>query len=214
MPTLKNWNLSMLDVQKLTFSYGPEQPAWCFNFSVDAGHCIAINGPSGSGKSTLLGLLAGFHQPQSGDILWNGSSILQLPPWERPMSSLFQEHNLFEHLNVETNIGLGLHPGLKLSAEQKNAITDGLARVGLAGLGKRLPGELSGGQRQRVALLRTLMRKQPILLLDEPLTGLDENTRHSLRTLLLEAKQTGTTLVLASHDEEDRRVLADSAWNL
>ena len=204
----------MLEVRHLTFRYAPEQRPWVFDFRVGTGHCIAINGPSGSGKSTLLGLLGGFLKPESGDILWNGVSILDLPPWQRPMTSVFQEHNLFEHLNVETNIGLGLHPGLKLSAQQKTAITDGLASVGLAGLGKRMPGELSGGQRQRVALLRALLRRQPVLLLDEPLTGLDEETRHTLHALLLQEKAAGTTLVLASHDEEDRQVLADSRWNL
>jgi len=204
----------MLEVRNLTFRYSPEHRPWTFDFRVDAGHCIAINGPSGSGKSTLLGLLGGFLKPESGDILWNEESIVTLSPWERPITSVFQEHNLFEHLNVETNIGLGLHPGLKLTEPQKTEIADGLASVGLAGLGKRMPGELSGGQRQRVALLRALLRKQPVLLLDEPLTGLDEDTRHTLRALLLKEKLQGTTIVLASHDEEDRRVLADSQWNL
>lgn len=130
------------------------------------------------------------------------------------MTSVFQEHNLFEHLNVKTNIGLGIHPGMKLTSHQKQVIIDGLIRVGLKGLGKRMPAELSGGQRQRVALLRAILRDQPILLLDEPLTGLDTDTREVLRAMLLELKAKGTTIILASHDEEDRRVLADSQWSL
>ncbi len=204
----------MLEVINLCFRYSADLRPWTFDFRVESGQCIAINGPSGSGKSTLLSLLGGFLKPESGDILWNGESIVREPPWQRPMTSVFQEHNLFEHLNVETNIGLGLHPGMKLSAQQRKAIREGLASVGLAGLGRRMPSELSGGQRQRVALLRALLRKQPVLLLDEPLTGLDEDTRHTLHALLLEEKREGTTIVLASHDEEDRRVLADSLWNL
>ncbi|MCM0612191.1 ATP-binding cassette domain-containing protein [Marinobacter sediminum] len=204
----------MLDVRNLAFTYEPEREPWCFNFQVKTGECIAINGPSGSGKSTLLGLLAGFLEPSTGEITWNGEPLVPLPPWERPMTSVFQEHNLFEHLDVATNIGLGMHPGMKLTAEQKSAISEGLISVGLAGLAKRMPAELSGGQRQRVALLRAILRNQPLLLLDEPLTGLDEDTRKTLRAMLIEQKGAGVTIILASHDEEDRRVLADSHWNL
>jgi thiamine transport system ATP-binding protein len=204
----------MLEVNNLTFAYQPENRPWRFSFSVTSGQCIAIAGPSGSGKSTLLGLLAGFLEPATGEILWSRSPLNELPPWERPMTSVFQEHNLFEHLNVETNIGLGIHPGMKLTKAQKQAVTKGLERVGLRGMGKRMPAELSGGQRQRVALLRAMLRDQPLLLLDEPLTGLDADTRKILRDMLLELKASGTTIVLASHDEEDRKVLADSQWSL
>ncbi|HTN32740.1 MAG TPA: ATP-binding cassette domain-containing protein [Marinobacter sp.] len=204
----------MLDVRNLTFSYRPEDRPWSFGFKVAAGECIAINGPSGSGKSTLLSLLAGFLEPATGQILWNGTLLNPLPPWERPMTSVFQEYNLFEHLNVETNVGLGIHPGMKLTPFQKRAVTDGLIKVGLKGLEKRMPAELSGGQRQRVALLRAILRDKPVLLLDEPLTGLDTDTRDTLRAMLLELKASGTTIVLASHDEEDRQVLADHQWSL
>jgi thiamine transport system ATP-binding protein len=204
----------MLDVRNLTFSYKPQDPLWSFTFSVPAGKCIAIDGPSGSGKSTLLGLLAGFLEPAAGTIRWNKTLLTPLPPWERPITSVFQEYNLFEHLNVETNIGLGIHPGLKLTSAQKRTIANGLTSVGLHNMGKQMPTELSGGQRQRVALLRAILRNQPVLLLDEPLTGLDKDTREVLRTMLLELKASGTTIVLASHDEEDRRVLADSQWSL
>lgn len=204
----------MLEVHNLTFAYPSNDRTWCFDFQVARGQCIAIDGPSGSGKSTLLGLLAGFLSPAAGTITWQGQHVDQLAPWQRPMTSVFQEHNLFEHLDVQTNIGLGIHPGMKLSREQKQAIQEGLARVGLAGFGERMPSALSGGQRQRVALLRALLRNQPLLLLDEPLTGLDEDTRNTLRTMLVEHKTQGITMVLASHDEEDRQVLADSRWNL
>ncbi len=204
----------MLDVRNLTFTYPSNDRTWCFDFQVDRGQCIAIDGPSGSGKSTLLSLLAGFLPPADGTITWLGQTVDQLAPWQRPMTSVFQEHNLFEHLDVQTNIGLGMHPGMKLSHEQRQAIQSGLQRVGLADYGERMPSALSGGQRQRVALLRALLRNQPVLLLDEPLTGLDEDTRNTLRAMLLEQKNQGITMVLASHDEEDKQVLADSQWSL
>lgn len=204
----------MLEVTALTFRYPRAETTWRFTFDVDHGECIAINGPSGSGKSTLLNLLAGFLTPDSGIIRWDGQVLNNLPPWSRPVTSLFQEHNLFEHLDVRTNIGLGIHPGLKLNPGQERAISEGLASVGMAGFEKRMPGDLSGGQRQRVALLRALLRDQPILLLDEPLTGLDADARTQLRNLLLQQKAAGKILVLASHDEEDRKILADKQLNL
>lgn len=200
----------MLEVKNLVFAYPGQEAPWNFQFSVEPGQCIAIHGASGSRKSTLMNLLAGFLKPQSGDILWQDKSLRSHSPWQRPMTSVFQEHNLFEHLSVEVNIGLGIHPGLKLTPKNQLAIEGGLQSVGLDGFGKRLPGDLSGGQRQRVALLRAILRQQPVMLLDEPLTGLDTDTRDTLRHLLLEQKTRGSLIVLASHDEEDRRILADS----
>ncbi|ERP92702.1 hypothetical protein Q666_10370 [Marinobacter sp. ES-1] len=204
----------MLELRNLCFQYPDQSEEWRFHFSVAAGHCLAVRGASGTGKSTLLNLVAGFLAPKSGEILWNNQAIHNLPAWERPVTSVFQEHNLFEHLDVFTNIGLGLHPGMKLSPEQQSAIEQGLEQTGLGGFGARLPGELSGGQRQRVALLRAILRRKPVLLLDEPMTGLDPDARAIIRDLLLQEKASGITLILASHDEEDRKILADSNWNL
>ena len=204
----------MLELRNLCFQYPDQSEEWRLHFSVAAGHCLAVRGASGTGKSTLLNLVAGFLAPKSGEILWNNQAIHNLPAWERPVTSVFQEHNLFEHLDVFTNIGLGLHPGMKLSPEQKSAIEQGLEQTGLGGLGTRLPGELSGGQRQRVALLRAILRRKPVLLLDEPMTGLDPDARAIIRALLRQEKASGITLILASHDEEDRKILADSNWNL
>lgn len=204
----------MLDVKDLRFRYPGQPQQWVFNFSLAAGQCLAVQGASGSGKSTLLNLIAGFLEPDAGEIFWQQQPIHTLPPWQRPVTSVFQEHNLFEHLDVFTNIGLGLHPGLKLTQAQKQAIGKGLEDTGLDGFASRMPGELSGGQRQRVALVRAILRRQPILLLDEPMTGLDPDARNAIRALLLQEKANGITVILASHDEEDRKVLADSYWNL
>ncbi|MCK0165380.1 ATP-binding cassette domain-containing protein [Marinobacter sp. S6332] len=204
----------MLEVRNLVFAYPDQESPWNFDFTVEPGQCIAVHGASGSGKSTLMNLLAGFLEPQSGDILWQDKSLRHHAPWQRPMTSVFQEHNLFEHLSVDANIGLGIHPGLKLTPRNQQAIDEGLQSVGLDGFGKRLPGDLSGGQRQRVALLRAILRQQPVLLLDEPLTGLDSDARDLLRQLLLDQKARGTLIVLASHDDEDRRILADNIYKL
>jgi len=204
----------MLEVKNLVFAYPGQEAPWNFQFSVEPGQCIAIHGASGSRKSTLMNLLAGFLEPQSGDILWQDKSLRSHSPWQRPMTSVFQEHNLFEHLSVEVNIGLGIHPGLKLTPKNQLAIEGGMQSVGLDGFGKRLPGDLSGGQRQRVALLRAILRQQSVMLLDEPLTGLDSETRGLLRQLILEQKAHGALIVLASHDEEDRQTLADSVCSL
>ena len=204
----------MLSLQDLSFRYPDSNQHWRFSFSVAPGQCLAIDGPSGAGKSTLMNLVAGFLTPDAGEILWNTRSLTPLPPWQRPVTSVFQEHNLFEHLDVRTNIGLGLHPGLKLTPAQKQDIETALAAVGLAGFGDRMPGDLSGGQRQRVALVRALLRQQPVLLLDEPMTGLDAEARKTLRALILKHKAEGTAILLASHDEEDRQILADLVFTL
>ena len=125
-----------------------------FSLEVAAGECVAVIGPSGAGKSTLLALIAGFETPVSGRIAIEGRDVTALEPALRPVSIVFQEHNLFPHLDVAANVGLGLHPALRLSPDDHAEIDGALKRVGLAGLNRRRPGQLSGGQRQRVALAR------------------------------------------------------------
>src|SRR5690606_25612104 len=126
---------------------------------------VAVMGPSGSGKSTLLNLVAGFETPASGAVLIGGDDVSRRPPPARPVSMVFQENNLFAHLDVAQNVGLGRSPSLRLSAEDRTDVAAALARTGLAGKEARLPAELSGGERQRVALSRALVRDRPVLLL-------------------------------------------------
>src|SRR5690606_9136667 len=133
-----------------------------FDARVDAGCIAAVIGPSGSGKSTLLNLVAGFEMPISGRILIGGSDVTGLPPAKRPVSMVFQENNLFAHLTVGQNVGLGRSPALRLDGQDRGAIAEALSRTGLAGKESRLPGELSGGERQRVALARVLVRQRPV----------------------------------------------------
>ena len=180
-----------------------------FTLSVSRGEHVAILGPSGAGKSTLLNLIAGFLAPASGTMMIEGEDHTATPPSRRPVSMLFQENNLFSHLSVWQNIGLGLDPGLKLNASQREKMRHIARQMGLDSLLERLPGELSGGQRQRVALARCLVREQPILLLDEPFSALDPALRQEMLTLVAEVcRDKQLMLLMVSHSVEDAARIA------
>jgi thiamine transport system ATP-binding protein len=153
-------------LDKVEFSYG--EAMMRFDLEAAAGEIVAVMGPSGSGKSTLLNLIAGFERPSSGRVLIGGKDATNLAPALRPVSMVFQENNLFSHLDVAQNVGLGRSPSLKLTEQDRADIAAALARTGLAGKEGRRPAALSGGERQRVALARVLVRDRPVLLLDEP----------------------------------------------
>lgn len=180
-----------------------------FSLQVAPGERIAVLGPSGAGKSTLLNLIAGFLEPASGEILLAGENHTRTAPARRPVSMLFQENNLFTHLRVRDNIGLGMNPGLKLNEEQQDRLKTIASQMAIGDLLDRLPLQLSGGQRQRVALARCLVRKQPILLLDEPFSALDPALRQEMLQLLddLCARQQ-FTLLMVSHSIEDAARIA------
>lgn len=192
----------MLTLNKLTYLY--EHLPMRFDLQINAGERVAILGPSGAGKSTLLSLTAGFLMPTSGEIRLNGEDHRHTPPAKRPVSMLFQENNLFSHLTVRQNMGLGLHPGLKLTPVQQQQLLDIAHQVGLESCLDRLPSQLSGGQRQRVALARCLLRSQPILLLDEPFSALDPALRSEMLNLLDNVcQERNLTLLMVSHNVED-----------
>ncbi|WP_338561027.1 thiamine ABC transporter ATP-binding protein ThiQ [Erwinia sp. E_sp_B04_7] len=180
-----------------------------FSLSMQAGERLAILGPSGAGKSTLLSLIAGFLESNSGSLLLEGKEHSHTPPAKRPVSMLFQENNLFPHLTVAQNIGLGLNPGLKLNQQQKQALQEIARRVGLESCLQRLPAQLSGGQRQRAALARCLVRQQPLLLLDEPFSALDPALRKEMLQLVDEVcQERNITLLMVSHSIEDAARIA------
>jgi thiamine transport system ATP-binding protein len=194
----------MLALAGVTFRY--EDLIMRFDLAVAPGECVAIIGPSGAGKSTLLALIAGFETPESGRILIAGEDVTARPPARRPVTSLFQEHNLFPHLSAAANVGLGIDPGLRLDAAARSRVSAALARVGLAGLEARLPGQLSGGERQRVALARSLVRNRPLLLLDEPFAALGPAQRREMLDLVNAlARDRGFTVLFVSHQPEDAR---------
>jgi thiamine ABC transporter, ATP-binding protein len=175
-----------------------------FDLQVVAGERIAIVGPSGAGKSTLLNLIAGFVLPTQGNIWLNGENHTCSAPYERPVSMLFQENNLFPHLTVQQNLALGLKTSLKLTALEQDQIEQVADAVGLTSFLSRLPNSLSGGQKQRVALARCLLRDKPILLLDEPFSALDPELRLDMLNLIDElCHSKNLTLLLVTHQPSE-----------
>ena len=175
-----------------------------FDLQVVEGERIAIVGPSGAGKSTLLNLIAGFVLPTRGEVWLNGENHTQSAPYERPVSMLFQENNLFPHLTVQQNLALGLKTSLKLTALEQDQIERVADAVGLTSFLSRLPNSLSGGQKQRVALARCLLRDKPILLLDEPFSALDPELRLDMLNLIDElCHSKNLTLLLVTHQPSE-----------
>ena len=175
-----------------------------FEISVARGEIVSLIGPSGSGKSTLLNLIAGFIQPTVGSIRVDGESFEKLPVAMRPVTMVFQQHNLFPHLDVYTNVALGADPGLRLDSLQREQVERALARLGLAGMERRKPGTLSGGQRQRVALARALVRSRSVLLLDEAFAALGPALRSELLELVVELVREQELMgLLVSHQPQD-----------
>ncbi len=198
----------MLVIEELVTSY----PDWQVTFSatLPKGEITALIGPSGAGKSTLLGMIAGFVPVESGTLTFDGQDLLSLGPAERPVTTLFQDHNLFLHLSVFDNIAIGLHPGLRLNPAQKRQVQEAADKVGLGEMLTRLPEQLSGGQQQRVGLARALVRGRPLLLLDEPFSALDPALRREMRAEVARlACEQGITVLMVSHNPEDAQLIAD-----
>lgn len=186
----------MLSVTDLVVDRHPHR--FCYHFNVQTGGALIIKGPSGEGKSTLLDALGGYIDLTSGDIRWQGQSLLGLPPQQRPITTLFQNHNLFDHLTVARNLAIAL-PHLN-SSHHRNA----LEALAVADLAYKRPTELSGGQRQRVGLVAALLRPEPLVLLDEPFRELDPDTRRfTIRWAVDTVKDLGKTLLLVSHNADD-----------
>lgn len=204
----------MLEAEHLAFAYGKETQTYDFSFEAEAGSVTAISGASGSGKSTLFDLIAGFLTPKSGTLTLDGTNLLPLPPETRPLSLLLQSDNLFDHLSARENVGLGLPKGTS-KAEGRQRAEEVLARVGLEGIADQTAATLSGGQKQRVALARTLLRHRAILLLDEPFSALDDDTRKVIRALVGDlTRSEGWHTILVSHHEDDIAALAARRYRL
>ena len=186
-----------------------------FSLTLGRGEILGVLGHSGAGKSTLMALLAGFLRPDSGRLVYQpqdhqAQDLLPLAPAARPFTSLFQSHNLFDHLSARDNIGLGLHPNLRLNQAQQAAIVAAATRLGIQDLLDRRPDQLSGGQQQRVALARCLVRRQPFLLLDEPFSALDPALRQEmLAELATLARDENIGVLFITHQPDEVRQIGD-----
>jgi thiamine transport system ATP-binding protein len=179
------------------------------DFSIEQPGITAIIGPSGGGKSTLLSVIAGFILPDEGRVLWQDVDLAPKSPGERPVAILFQDNNLFPHLDVLTNVVLGLAPVGSPSRSDLERANEALERVGLAGMGARKPSSLSGGQQSRVALARTLVTDRQVVLLDEAFSALGPALRQEMIGRVKELL--GHAIVLmVTHDPEDARRWAHS----
>ena len=176
------------------------------NWEVPKGAQVAIIGPSGAGKSLLLGALAGFETVSAGRVLWEGADLGPLGPAARPATIMFQSHNLFPHMSAGQNVGLGIAPNRRLTADEAEQVSAALAAVGLAGMDARMPGEMSGGQASRVALARALVRRRPLLMLDEPFSALGPRLRREMQALVAQIQQQSeATVLFVSHAPEEAR---------
>jgi thiamine transport system ATP-binding protein len=200
----------MLQVESLGVVLDGKKIVHDVDLSVADQEVVALLGPSGSGKSTLLRAIAGLVSLQHGDILWNGTSVVDVPVHQRGFGLMFQGFALFPHLDVAGNVGFGLRMAGESPDLIVNEVKEALEWVGLAGFEHRRVDDLSGGERQRVALARTLAPRPRFVMLDEPMGSLDRALREHLvdevRELLVAR---GVTALVVTHDREEARQLAD-----
>ena len=180
-------------------------------FYIRSNEFITLLGPSGCGKSTTLRILAGFEQPDSGDVLFEGKSLLATPPYQRKLNTVFQRYALFPHLSVRDNVAFGLKIQKLPKKEISIRVEQALRLVDLDGYGNRWIDQLSGGQMQRVAIARAIILQPRILLLDEPLGALDLKMRKDMQIELKNMQRSlGITFVYVTHDQEEALTMSDT----
>ncbi|TNF61040.1 MAG: ABC transporter ATP-binding protein [Rhodobacteraceae bacterium] len=196
--------------RKVSRHYGPVRAVDAVDLDVAEGEFFAMLGPSGSGKTTCLRLIAGFEKPTSGQIEIFGQPSADVPPYRRPVNTVFQDYALFPHLNVRDNVAYGLMIAGMARTERHRKAEEALELVALPGYADRKPSALSGGQRQRVALARALVNQPKVLLLDEPLGALDLKLREAMQVELKSLqRQLGITFVFVTHDQGEALSMAD-----
>jgi putative spermidine/putrescine transport system ATP-binding protein len=199
-----------ISVRGLTKRYGDVVAVDGVDLDIPAGEFFTMLGPSGSGKTTTLRLIAGFERPDDGRIELAGRDVASIPPFDRPVNTVFQDYALFPHMKVQENVEYGLRVKRVGQAERRRRAEEALEMVRLGGYGDRKPGQLSGGQRQRVALARAIVNQPQALLLDEPLGALDLKLRQDLQIELKELQQQlGMTFVYVTHDQEEALTMSD-----
>jgi ABC-type Fe3+/spermidine/putrescine transport system ATPase subunit len=201
---------TLLSVRNVAKSFGQNSVLRDISLEIAAGEFLAILGESGSGKTTLLRIIAGFETATSGE-LWMGTDRLDaLPPYRRPVNTVFQSYALFPHLTVEDNVAYGPRVAKRPAAEVAHRVTEALQKVKMMAHREKKPSQISGGQQQRVALARALVNRPKLLLLDEPLSALDANLRRQMQVELKSLqREVGITFVFVTHDQEEAMVIAD-----
>ena len=180
------------------------------NIDFEKGHFVTFLGPSGCGKTTLLRMVAGFYEPDDGEILLNGKRIERIPPYSRNTAMVFQEYALFPHMNVFDNVSYGLRVKNRPKEEIERRVKEALDLMQLKGMEDRFPNQMSGGQQQRVAVARALVMNPEVLLLDEPLSNLDAKLRESVRVELRDIqKKMGLSTIYVTHDQSEALSMSD-----
>jgi ABC-type Fe3+/spermidine/putrescine transport system ATPase subunit len=202
--------VTLLELRGLSRRFGDFVALDNVDLSVAPGEFLTVLGASGSGKTTTLRLIAGFDRPTSGSIWMDGTDLAPLPPFRRPVNTVFQHYALFPHMSVRDNVGYGLRMQKVAPAEIARRVDEALAMVRLSELGARAPKQLSGGQQQRVALARALVNRPRVLLLDEPLGALDLKLRREMQLELKQLQtQVGITFIYVTHDQEEALTMSD-----
>ena len=196
---MSNKLIDLIDISK---SYGMQTVLDELNLYIRENEFLTLLGPSGCGKTTTLRILGGFETPDKGHVIFNGQDITDLPPNKRQLNTVFQKYALFTHMNIAENIAFGL----KIKNKSKQYIYDkikyALKLVNLDGFENRMPDSLSGGQQQRIAIARAIVNEPAILLADEPTGNLDPTNSWEIMSLLKEANERGTTVLVVTHNQE------------
>ena len=202
--------MQQVDVEQVRQAYGSVVALDDVSLTIPAGSFLSLLGASGAGKSTLLRVLGGFEHPLSGRIFLGAEDITALPPHKRRLNTVFQDYALFPHMDVLANVEYGLRREGVEKAQRAQRVREVLHMLQIEPLAARMPAQLSGGQQQRVALARALVKRPPVLLLDEPLGALDRKLRQHVQIELKQLqRRLGTTFVFVTHDQEEALALSD-----
>jgi spermidine/putrescine transport system ATP-binding protein len=206
----KNGEFPVVELRNVSHAYKGMKALRHVSLSVRSGEFFSLLGPSGCGKTTTLNLIGGFIMPDEGDVLIQGRSVARVPPYARPVNTVFQNYALFPHMTVAENVAFGPRMARQLGPDIARRVDEALALVSLTGMEKRRPDQLSGGQQQRVALARALINRPKVLLLDEPLGALDLKLRKQMQVELSRIqREVGVTFIYVTHDQEEALAMSD-----
>ncbi len=200
----------VISLRGVTKRFGGLRAVDGVDLDIARGEFLSLLGPSGCGKTTMLRMIGGFEDPEEGDILLDGTSVLGVPPHRRTVNTVFQAYALFPHMTVAENVAYGLRQRKVKKADMVRQVAEALALVRMEEYADRAPRKLSGGQQQRVAIARAIVNKPDVLLLDEPLSALDRKLREQMQVeLKLLQRQVGITFVFVTHDQGEALVMSD-----